>query len=197
VHSLCGGGRRCWSIKLPVAGGESEDKRGVCPRALGLTGAAAVCGKGGDGAVGHEPGCNRQGVVGFAVDNGWTPGSVISTCAHLYAGNQTTAARCHPPCLLAAAPSVDWLLLPSERMSLSLAPATRGPQRQPSRARCATPTHSVTMAGADKGLSWTPSWRTHCMITGRSTEGRIAGPTGKWHIWAAQHTDVLKLPSFV
>ena len=33
------GGRRCRSIKLPVAGGR-EFNRAVCPRALGLTGAA-------------------------------------------------------------------------------------------------------------------------------------------------------------
>ena len=36
---MCGGGRRCRSIKLPVAGGR-EFNRAVCPRALGLTGAA-------------------------------------------------------------------------------------------------------------------------------------------------------------
>ena len=33
--TLCGGGRRCRSIKLPVAGGKCEDTRAVCPRALG------------------------------------------------------------------------------------------------------------------------------------------------------------------
>jgi hypothetical protein len=41
---MCGGGRRCPSIKLPAAGGECEANRAACPRALGLaaTGAAAA-----------------------------------------------------------------------------------------------------------------------------------------------------------
>jgi hypothetical protein len=36
AQRMCGGGRRCRSIKLPVAGGESQSNRGDCPRALGL-----------------------------------------------------------------------------------------------------------------------------------------------------------------
>ena len=38
--SMCGGSRRCRSIKLPVAGGESEANRAVW--SLGLTGAALL-----------------------------------------------------------------------------------------------------------------------------------------------------------
>ena len=43
------GGRQCLSIKLPAAG-ELEANRAAWPRALGLTGAAAL-----------PQGCNRQG----------------------------------------------------------------------------------------------------------------------------------------
>ena len=41
---MCGGGRRCRSIKLPVAGGESQSNRADCPR-LGVFGglASGVC----------------------------------------------------------------------------------------------------------------------------------------------------------
>jgi hypothetical protein len=43
IKCACGGGgRRCGSIKLPVAVEKCEDKRAVCPHALGVVGAAAL-----------------------------------------------------------------------------------------------------------------------------------------------------------